>query len=168
MLLKAALSRNNAILLIIIIAVGASVSVLSYQPTAFTSNQIIQEASEDIRSNARIEANDLTHSIQNELKSVTSDLYILANSPPVKSQEFARASNLINSAADSANQTVDFYMWLDHNGKIVWVSNINQTIYQKYKGFDLSYRPYFTVPRATHTQYYSSTIQSNDKIPRLY
>ncbi len=168
MLLKAALSRNNAILLIIIIAVAASVSVLSYQYSTFTSNQIIQIASEDIRSNARIEANDLTHSIQNELKSVTSDLYILANSPTVKSQEFARASNLINSAADSTNQTVDFYMWLDHNGKIVWVSNINQTIYQKYKGFDLSYRPYFTVPRATHTQYYSSTIQSNDKIPRLY
>jgi hypothetical protein len=28
-------------------------------------------------------------------------------------------------------------MWLDKDGKIVWVSNINSTAYQKYKGFDL-------------------------------
>ena len=59
-------------------------------------------------------------------------------------------------------------MWLDQNGKIVWISNINSTTYQKYKGFDLSYRPYFTAPRATHTPYYSSLIESNDNVPRLY
>ena len=59
-------------------------------------------------------------------------------------------------------------MWLDQNGKIVWISNINATTYQKYKGFDLSYRPYFTVPRDTLTPYYSSLIESNDNVPRLY
>jgi hypothetical protein len=59
-------------------------------------------------------------------------------------------------------------MWLDKNGKINWISNINETIYQKYKGTDLSYRPYFTIPKYTHTVYYSSLIQSNDKVPRLY
>jgi hypothetical protein len=59
-------------------------------------------------------------------------------------------------------------MWLDKNGKINWISNINQSIYQKYKGTDLSYRPYFYVPRDTHTEYYSSLIESNDKVPRLY
>lgn len=45
---------------------------------------------------------------------------------------------------------------------------MNQTTYQKYKGTDLSYRPYFTLPKTTHTAYYSSLIDSNDKIPRLY
>jgi signal transduction histidine kinase len=59
-------------------------------------------------------------------------------------------------------------MWLDQKGKIVWISNINSTLYQKYKGFDLSYRPYFTVPRDSQTPYYSSLIESNDKVPRLY
>ncbi len=59
-------------------------------------------------------------------------------------------------------------MWLNRDGKINWISNINQSTYQKYKGTNLSYRPYFTVPGATHTEYYSSLISSNDRIPRLY
>jgi signal transduction histidine kinase len=59
-------------------------------------------------------------------------------------------------------------MWLNKNGKINWLSNINETTYQKYKGTDLSYRPYFTIPKDTHTVYYSSLIESNDKVPRLY
>ena len=38
-------------------------------------------------------------------------------------------------------------MWLDKNGKMIWLSNIKQSVYQKYKGIDLSYRPYFLIPR---------------------
>ncbi len=59
-------------------------------------------------------------------------------------------------------------MWLDSNGKIVWISNMNQSTYLKYRGTDLSYRPYFIVPKGTHEAYYSSLIDSNDKVPRLY
>ena len=166
--LRAALSRNNLIVLIIIVKVATLLSILSYQYSTLISNQIIQSASEDIRSNAKIEANDLAYSIQNEFKSVTSDLYILGNNQAVKSNNSAVAINLVNLAENSANKIVDFYMWLDQSGRIVWISNINATTYQKYQGFDLSYRPYFTVPRNTHTEYYSSTIQSNDNVPRLY
>ena len=36
------------------------------------------------------------------------------------------------------------------------------------RGLILSYRPYFTVPRDTHAPYYSSLIESNDNVPRLY
>jgi len=166
--LKVALSRNNAILLIVIIVIATSLSILSYQYFAVSSNQIVQIASENIKSNARIEANDISHSLENEMKSVTSNLYILAHTPAVLSHEYERARNIINVAEDSTNHLTDFYMWLDQNGKIVWISNINQTTYQKYNGFDLSYRPYFIVARDTHSVYYSSTIESNDKIPRLY
>ena len=167
-MVKLVLSRNNAIILVVIIGIATSLSILSYQYFVVTSNQIVQIASEDIRSNARIEANDLSHSLENEIKSVTSNLYILAHAPVVLSHEYTRARNIINAAEDSTNHLADFYMWLDQNGKIVWISNINQTTYQKYKGFDLSYRPYFTVTRNTHIPYYSSTIESNDNIPRLY
>ena len=167
-MLKLALSRNNAILLIVIIVIATSLSILTYQYFAVTSNQIVQIASEDIRSNARTEANDISHSLENEMKAVSSNLYILAHAPSVLSREYERARNIINAAEDSTNHLTDFYMWLDENGKIVWISNINQTTYQKYKGFDLSYRPYFTVTRNTHTPYYSSAIESNDNVPRLY
>ncbi|MGB7956564.1 MAG: hypothetical protein WCF23_21530, partial [Candidatus Nitrosopolaris sp.] len=69
---------------------------------------------------------------------------------------------------NSTSELTNFYMWLDSNGKIVWISNMNQSTYQKYRGTDLSYRPYFTVPKSTHAAYYSSLIDSNDNIPRLY
>jgi hypothetical protein len=59
-------------------------------------------------------------------------------------------------------------VWLNKDGKINWISNINESSYQKYKGKDLSYRPYYTIPKKTHTVYYSSLVESNDKIPRLY
>jgi hypothetical protein len=54
-----------------------------------------------------------------------------------------------------------FYMWLDAEGKIVWISNLNESTYQRYKGTDLSYREYFSVPRETAEAYYSSVIDSN-------
>jgi hypothetical protein len=59
-------------------------------------------------------------------------------------------------------------MWLDREGKIVWISNMNSSAYQKYKGLDLSYRPYFSVPKDYSSSFYSSLIKSNDKVPRLY
>jgi signal transduction histidine kinase len=59
-------------------------------------------------------------------------------------------------------------MWLDKDGKIVWISNINQTAYEQYKGLDLSYRLYFSEPKSTHNVYYSSIVDSNDRINRLY
>ena len=59
-------------------------------------------------------------------------------------------------------------MWLDAEGKIVWISNLNESSYQKYKGTDLSYRDYFSGPKETTEAYYSGAIDSNDNISRLY
>ena len=137
-MLKVALTKNNAIVLVFVISVAVLLSILSYQYAVSNSNRIIQIASEDIRSNARIETSDLSRSLTNVLDSVTSNLYILAKAPTIQSNEFQRAQVLMNIADDSASRLVDFYMWLDQNGKIIWISNINQTNYQKYKGFDLS------------------------------
>jgi signal transduction histidine kinase len=59
-------------------------------------------------------------------------------------------------------------MWLDDEGKIVWISNLNDSDFQRYKGTDLSYREYYSVPKETGEAYYSSVIDSNDNISRLY
>ena len=75
---------------------------------------------------------------------------------------------MINSRQRSSSDITDFYMWLNKDGKINWISNINASTYQKYRGTDLSYRQYFTIPKKTYTAYYSSLIESNDKVPRLY
>ena len=59
-------------------------------------------------------------------------------------------------------------MWLNEDGKIEWISNINSTAYQQYKGFDLSHRRYFTMARDRGMEYYRSLIESNDKVPRYF
>ena len=102
------------------------------------------------------------------MQSTTTLLQTLADSPAIQNNEFKRSQAIINSRQNYTSELTDFYMWLNKDGKIVWISNMNSTTYQKYKGFDLSYRPYYTVPKNTNTAYYSSVIESNDKVPRLY
>ncbi|MDQ4017545.1 MAG: ATP-binding protein [Thermoproteota archaeon] len=52
---------------------------------------------------------------------------------------------------------------------MVWSSNLNETGYKKYRGTDLSLRPYFSEPKRTHEPYYSSVIEKTvDNVPRLF
>ena len=132
------------------------------------SDKIIDIASQEVRSNALIQAYDLSKILENRLQSTTTLLRTLADAPAIQNNEFQRAQAVINSRQNYTNELTDFYMWLDKDGKIVWISYMNSTAYQKYKGFDLSYRPYFNVPKNTDTAYYSSVIESNDRVPRLY
>ncbi|MFZ0895647.1 MAG: sensor histidine kinase [Candidatus Nitrosopolaris sp.] len=106
--------------------------------------------------------------LANKLQAVETLLQTLAEAPAVQNNEYKRADIVINNRQHSSSDLTDFYMWLDKNGKINWISNINETTYHKYKGTDLSYRPYFTIPKDTHKVYYSTLIESNDKVPRLY
>ena len=145
-----------------------SISIFSYQYSTFTSNKIVDIASQEVRSNARIEVHDISQILTNKLQTVGALLQTLTESPAIHNNEYKRADIVINGRQHSSSDLTDFYMWLNKKGKINWISNINETTYQKYKGTDLSYRPYFTIPKDTHTVYYSSLIESNDKIPRLY
>ena len=165
---KSAISKRNIIFLTAIGALAVILSIISYQYSSSTSDDIVDIASQEIRSNARIAVHDLSQILTNRLQTTTVLLQTLADGPALQNNEYQRAQLIINDRQNHTNDLTDFYMWLDQSGKIVWISNINATTYQKYKGFDLSYRPYFTVPRDTRTPYYSSLIESNDNVPRLY
>ncbi|MGB8188360.1 MAG: sensor histidine kinase [Nitrososphaeraceae archaeon] len=151
-----------------IAALAVILSVISYQFSTSTSNDIVDIASQEIRSNAKIAVHDLSQILIYRLQTTTVLLQTLTDAPALQNNESQIAQLIINDRQNHTSDLTDFYMWLDQNGKIVWISNMNATTYQKYKGFDLSYRPYFTAPRATHTPYYSSLIESNDNVPRLY
>jgi signal transduction histidine kinase len=162
------ISKRNIFLLTAIATLAVGLSIISYQYSSSTSNDIVNIASQEIRSNARIAVHDLSEILTNRLLTTTVLLQTLADGPALQNNEVERARLIINDRQNHTSDLTDFYMWLDQDGKIVWISNINSTLYQKYKGFDLGYRPYFTVPRDTHTPYYSSLIESNDNVPRLY
>jgi signal transduction histidine kinase len=167
-MIRSAKSWNSIIILTAIAGLAVILSIISYEYSSSTSNDIVDIASQDIRSNARIEVHDLSKLLANRLETINVLIQTLTDAPAIQNNEFQRSQVIINNRQNHTNDLTDFYMWLDQSGKIVWISNMNSTTYQKYKGFDLSYRPYFTVPSDTLAPYYSSLIESNDKIPRLY
>lgn len=167
-MLKPVVSKNSTILVAVIIVIATALSLFSYQFFSATSSRIADISSQEVRSNARIEVHDQSQSLANRLQTVTILLQTLANSPDLQNNEYQRAFLITNYRQDATSDLTDFYMWLDESGRIIWISNFNSTFYQKYKGFDLSYRPYFTVPRDTHNAFYSSLIDSNDQVLRLY
>jgi hypothetical protein len=150
--------RSNIVILtvIAIACITLMLSILSYQFFIFASNKIVDIASQEMRSNARIEVHDISQILANKLQTVGSLLQTLAESPALVSKtSLQRAAIVINGRQESSGDLTDFYMWLDKNGKINWISNINESTYRKYKGTDLSYRPYFAIPKYTHRAYYS-------------
>jgi signal transduction histidine kinase len=162
------LSKNNVVMLITIAVIATLLSIFSYHYYTSTSAKIADIASHEIRTNAQIQVHDLSQILSNKFEGINNLLQTLADSPTIHNNEYKRASTVINIRQQYSKQLTDFYMWLDKNGKMNWLSNINQSAYQKYKGIDLSYRLYFSIPRDSHAAYYSTLIESNDKIPRLY
>lgn len=155
-------------MLIAISATAIIFSMLAYQYSNSISTKVVDIATQEIRSNAIIQAHDLSEILTNRIESIIPLLQTLADAPAVQNNEYQRARLIIDSRQNYTSGLTDFYMWLDKDGKIVWISNINSTAYQQYKGFDLSYRPYFIMAKNSSMEYYSSVIESNDRVPRYF
>lgn len=166
--MNAILSRNSLAMVVLVAAMAATISAISYEYSLYTSAQIEELAVQEIRSSTDIQAHDLANLLSNKLGDVANTLQIISRIPAVIGGDLERARPVFNQAEDSSPELIDFYMWLDEAGRLVWLSNINQTAYQQFQGTDLSYRLYFTSPRDTHQAYYSSVIDSNDRVTRLY
>jgi hypothetical protein len=105
-------------LLIIIAAVAIILSIFSYQNFTITSDRIVDIASEEIRSNTKIQVHDLSKILANRLESMTILLQTLADSPAIQNNEFSRAQVIINYRQNYTNDFTDFYMWLNKDGKL--------------------------------------------------
>jgi signal transduction histidine kinase len=161
-------SKRNLTIIFIIVAVAISLGAVVYFYYSFSSIEINKIASQDIRSNSRIEAYDFARILENEIDTIRTSLGIIANAPAVQNNQQIVARIFFDSAENNSKSWVDFFAWLGPDGKLIWSSNLNATVYQKYKGTDLSFRPYFSVPKATHEPYYSSVITSVDRVPRIF
>jgi signal transduction histidine kinase len=156
------------VLLSIITAVGVFLSLLSYQYSSFTAVEIAKIASQDVTSNARIQAYDLSRILVHGIDSITTNLRILIQSPTIQNNETEMAQILINTAQNSTSGLTNAYYWLDKYARIITWSNRNNTIYPMGTKLDLISREYFVMPKDKHSPYYSSVLESADKIPRLY
>ena len=163
------LTFHTVIPLIIIGAVAIGLSLLSYQYSILTSEKIALAATDDLKNNARIQAYDMSKSLENRLESIRSNLEIIANAPLVQRGEYVEARPLINAAEKSTDGFTDSYFWIDESGKLQWAGAfVDQKVYDQYYGADRTDRPYFTDPRDNHQPYFSPLRDSVDGIPRIY
>ena len=160
--------NQNIALLFIIAAAGVTLAVVSYQYSSFTAAEIAKIASQDVKSNARIQAYDLSRILFRSIDSITTNLQIITNSPAIQNNETESAQTLLTTAQDSTSTLTNAYYWLDKDGQVVTWSNRNDTINQIGGKLDLSYRQYFVIPKERHLPYHSSEVESSDNVPRLY
>jgi len=142
--------------------------MVSYQYSSFTADEIAKIASQDVTSNARIQAYDLSRILVRGIDSITANLRILTKSPTIQNNETEMAQILINTAQNSTRELTNAYYMVDKDGRLITWSNRNDTIYPMGTKMDLSYREYFAMPKDKHSAYYSSMVESFDKVPRLY
>ncbi|MGH9996162.1 MAG: sensor histidine kinase, partial [Nitrososphaeraceae archaeon] len=152
----------------VIALIGLSLSVISFRYSAYTADEIARIASVDVRSNARIEAHDLSQILLHTLESVTSNLRSLANSQPVQDGHIDGGLTLLDNTQSSTSELTEGYYWLDIDGKLVAWSTQNTSELQGYQGFNLSDREFYRIPQTTLIPYYSNAIESSDMLPRLY
>lgn len=161
------LGKYRVLLLAVTAVLAVLLSIYSYQHYNSTANKILEIATKDITSNAKIQANDLSLVLENGLDSIITNLQVLSTSPALRNYDNDSLS-LLDAVQKSTNELPDFYMWLDKDGKLIWISGMN-TSYNSQRGLDHSHNQYFSVPRYTLAPYYSyGQIRSIDDIPRLY
>jgi signal transduction histidine kinase len=161
-------SRKNIVLLLVIALIGLSLSIVTFRYSTYTSDEIGRIASVDVRSNARIEAHDLSQILLHTLGSVTSNLRSIANSQPIHDGHVDVGLRLLNNTQSSTSELTEGYYWLDKDGKLVAWSTQNTSELQGHRGFDLSDQEFYRIPQTTHVPYYSNAIDSPDMLPRLY
>ena len=160
-------SRSTPLVVIIVIA-AIGLSFVSYQYSSLSARQILDLGSEEARSNARIQAHDLSAVLANKIESASDNLETIASSKTLQNQDIEGAIPLLNAAQKSSADITSSYSWLDEDGKIVWATSFNNaTLRQQFTGADFSYREYYSQPRDTLKPYFSTLIESIDSVPRL-
>ena len=154
------LSKNTSVLVLVAIgAIAIGLSIVSYQYSAFTSEEIRKIGAQDVRSNVEIQAYDIANNLNNNIEAVRSNLALLSSIPAIQNQDIESSKALFSDAQETTTNITSSYFWIDKDGKLLWANSFeNQTIYEQFAGGDRSFRPYFTEPRDTLRPYFSSLI----------
>jgi signal transduction histidine kinase len=166
-LLGATFSRNNVIILLIIAIIGIGLSILSYQYSSFTANEIANISSQDVRSNARIEVYQLSRILVRSMESISNNLQGLSNSVSLLDIKNDNVQRLFDSAQSSTKDLTNGYYMFDMNGQIISKTS-NKSLEASYFGIQANTSDIFLSPNTRNTTYYSSIIDVNNQFPLLF
>ncbi len=166
-MLGATFSRNNVIILLIIAIIGIGLSILSYQYSSFTANEIANISSQDVRSNAKIEVYQLSRILVRSMESISNNLQGLSNSISLLDIEKDNVQRLFDSAQASTRDLTNGYYMFDMNGEVISGTS-NKSITTNYNGIKANSSDIFLSPKTRNGTYYSSIIDVNNQFPQLF
>ena len=168
-MLGATFSRNNVIILLIIAIIGIGLSILSYQYSSFTANEIANISSQDVRSNAKIEVYQLSRILVRSMESISNNLQSLSNSISLLDNKTDNIQRLFDSAQTSTKDLTNGYYMFDVNGEIIsnTSNKSNKSIAADYTGIRTNSTELLST-KTSNSTYYSSIIDVNNQFPLLF
>lgn len=167
-MIGARLSKLSIVILVIIVAVGFLSSFLSYQYSSITANKVEELASDNIQSNARITAFDLSRLFFHTVNPIVIKLEVLSESLPAAFNNHSLTQILLDYAQDSTPQLTEGYYLLDKDGRIKsWIGVDPQNL-ASFSGSNSTDREFIQIPLETSLPYYSNVLDSQDNNPRLF
>lgn len=161
------LSRLNIAILVIIVIVGFSSSFLSHQYSSMTANKVEELASDNVRSNARITAFDLSRIFYHTVNPVVNNLGVLSNSLATSFDNQSMNEVLLNVAQDSTMDLTEGYYLADEDGVILSWAGLNPGNLTLLGSSDLKDEEFIRIPLETSLPYYSNVLNFQDNQPRL-
>lgn len=160
--------RPQIAIFVAIIIASLLTALISYQAATSAANTVTDLTLQQIRSNAEIEASDLSNILANKIDAVTTNLQVISASDEVQKQDLNKTAVILDEGQKSTAELTSYYMWIDKDGKILLRSNLDAASMQKYRGTDLSHREYFIKPKETLEHYFSKVVDSIGGRPRVY
>jgi len=115
------LPRRSYVLLTILIVCSGILSFFSYYYSSLAAGQIVELASEDIRSNAKIQAHDLGSILSNALSSIATNLGILTTSQETVERQHGNIENpILDIVQQSSSGLFVQYLQLNRDGQTLW------------------------------------------------
>ena len=167
-MIGARLSKLNIAILVIIVIIGFLSSFLSYQYSSMTANKVEELASDNIRSNARITAFDLSRLFFHTVNPVVNKLDVLSNTLPAGFDNQSMNQILLRFAQDSTIDLTEGYYLFDKDGRILSWTGLNPKNLSSFRSSNLTAEEFIRIPLETSSPYYSNVLNSYDNEPRLF
>ncbi len=161
------LSKLNIAILVIIVIVGLLSSFLTYQYSSMTANKVEELASDNIRSNARITAFDLSRIFYHTVNPVVNKLAVLSSTLPEGFDNQTMSQILLKFAQDSTMDLTEGYYLFDANGQILSWTGLDPNNLTSFGSSDSKEEEFIQIPLETSLPYYSNVLNFQDNQPRL-
>ncbi|MGA7369512.1 MAG: HAMP domain-containing sensor histidine kinase [Nitrososphaeraceae archaeon] len=166
-MLGARLSKLNIAILVIIVVVGFLSSFLSYQYSSMTANKVEELASDNIRSNARITAFDLSRIFYHTVNPVVNKLGVLSSDLQAGFDNQSMIQILLKFAQDSTMDLTEGYYLFDADGRILSWTDLDPRNLTSTGSSDLMEEEFIQIPLETSLPYYSNVLNFHDNQTKL-